>query len=143
MLTCTNCGIQYLGERITVLNLRMNFHRRGQPRCEISINHYRNVCKNAAFSIQVIEKLPGNGYEKGIKDRAMLEHRLQREDYCMKTLRTVYPYGLNERTKFMNEDIRLFPPLPRYGERFIDTRTQSKITNHDLSPDTEIFFKIF
>ena len=73
----------------------------------------------------------------------MLEHRLQREDYCMKTLRTVYPYGLNERTKFMNEDIRLFPPLPRYGERFIDTRTQSKITNHDLSPDIEIFFKIF
>ena len=57
----------------------------------------------------------------------MLEYQLQRQDYV-----------LNERTKFMNKDSpigKVFPPLPRYGQRFIETRTRSKITNHDLSSD--------
>ena len=61
----------------------------------------------------------------------------------MKTLHIVYPYGLNAKTKFMNKDSateKLFPPLPRYAERFIDTRTRSKITTHDLSSDIEFFF---
>ena len=74
----------------------MSIHRRGKSGCEISIDHYRNVCKNATFSIQVIENW--------IKDNAMLEHQLQPEDYRMKTLYTVYPYGLNQRTKFMKKD---------------------------------------
>ena len=54
------------------LSLRMNIHRIGKPGCQISIDHYRNVCKSAAFSIQVIENLSGNGYENGIKENAML-----------------------------------------------------------------------
>ena len=58
----------------------------------------------------------------------------------MKILHTVCPYGLNERTKFMNKFT--FSPLPRYGERFIDTRTWSRITNHDLSSDIEIRFNL-
>ena len=52
-------------------------------------------------------------------------------------------YGLNERTKFMNKDSPIgkhFPKLPRYGERFIDTRTRSKISNHDLLAVIDIFF---
>ena len=52
-------------------------------------------------------------------------------------------YGLNERTNFMNKDSPIgkhFPKLPRYGERFIDTRTRSKITNHDLLSVFDIFF---
>ena len=72
----------------------------------------------------------------------MLEYRLQPEDYWMKTLRAIYPYGLNKKTKFMNRDSpigKLFPPPLRYGERFINIRTQSKITNHDLSSDIESF----
>ena len=73
----------------------------------------------------------------------MLQYRLQREAYFMKTLRTVYLYGVNERTKFMNKDSptgKHFPPLSRNGKRFINTRTRSKISNHDLSFDIEIFF---
>ena len=121
----------------------MNILRRGKPGCEISIDHYRNFCKNATFSIQVIKKLPVNSHKNGIKDNVMLECRPQREDYWMKTFRTVYPYDLNERTKFINKDSsigRLSSRLPGYGERFIDTRTLSKITYHNLSSDIEIFF---
>ena len=59
----------------------------------------------------------------------------------MKTSHIVYRYGLNERIKFMNKDsAKLFLPLPRYDERFIDIKTRSKITTHDLSFDIEIFF---
>ena len=66
----------------------MNIHRREKSGCEISIDQYRNVCKNTTFSIQVIEKLPGNGYKNGIKDNNILEYRYKREDYWMKTFCT-------------------------------------------------------
>ena len=58
----------------------------------------------------------------GIKDNDMLEYQLQHEDYLMKTFCTVYPYGLNEKTKFINKGRpieKLSPLLPRYGESFI------------------------
>ena len=66
----------------------------------------------------------------------MLEYQLQCKDYWKKTRCTVYPYALNEKTKDMNKD----PPLPRYGERFIDTKTRFKTTNHDLLSNIEISF---
>ena len=36
--------------------------------------------------------------------------------------------------------IKLFSLLAIYAKCFLDTRTRSKITNHDLSSDMEIFF---
>ena len=89
-----------------------------------------------------------------------VQHELEKQNHCVirfkkqnhcvicvirytYTYFTLYtPYGLNERTNFMNKDSptgRPFPPLPRCGERFTDTRTQSKITNHDLSSGIDIF----
>ena len=73
----------------------MNVHRRGKSGCEISISHYKNVCPNASYTIQILEKLPGNGYKNVSKDMEMLEYRLEREDYSVKKLRTVYPYTVN------------------------------------------------
>lgn len=61
LLTRIHYGIQYVCESITPLNLKMNIHRR-KSGCKIFIDHYRNDCKNAMFSIQVIDQLPGNGY---------------------------------------------------------------------------------
>ena len=93
LLTYTHCGIQYVGESVTLLNLRLSIHRRRKSECENSFDHYRNVCENS-----------------------MLEYRLQCEDCWIETLLTVYPYGLNERTKFMNKDSPIgkpFPPLPK------------------------------
>ena len=81
------------------------------------------------FLIQVIEKLLENGYKNEIKDNAMLEYRLQRQDYV-----------LNERTKDSPIE-KVFPSLPRYSQQLIETGTRSKINNQDLSSDNEIFFK--
>ena len=55
-----------------------------------------------------------------------VKNKIQREDYWMKTLLIICPYGLNERAKFRNKSSLIrkhFPPLLRYGELFIDTRT--------------------
>lgn len=76
--------MQYVGGCFTPLNLRMNIHMRENSGCEVPIDHYKDVCKSATFSIKVIEKVLGNGYENRIKDNAMLEYRFQREDYWMK-----------------------------------------------------------
>ena len=138
VLTCSSCCVQYVGESVVPLHLRMNIHRRGKTGCEIAIDHYRNVCPGATFSIQILESLPGNGYHNGVVDPAMLEYRLQREDYWMKTLRTVYPYGLNERTKFMNKGTptgKLFTSLPRHGAKFVDQRTRT--SRNSRIPDLE------
>ena len=46
---------------------------------------------------------------------SVLKLRLQREDYWMKKLPTIYPYGLNERAKNSNLEQptdKLFPSLP-------------------------------
>ena len=128
MLSCSSCNVQYVGESVVPVNLRMNIHRRGKSGCEILIDHFSNVCPNANFSIDILEKLPGNGYKDGAIDDKMRNYRLEREDFWMKTLRTVYPYGLNERAKSMNSETpigKLFPPLPRHGNKYVDQRTRT------------------
>ncbi len=127
LLTCLSCYVPYVGESVIVINKRMNIHRRAKSGCTLFINHYNNVCPGASFSIQILEKLPGNGYLNGVVDEKMREYRLKREDYWMKKLRTVYPYGLNDRTKFMNVDApvgHLFPALPRYGDKYLEQRSR-------------------
>ena len=111
----------------------MNIHRTGKSGCEIAINHFTNICPGAGFTIHILEKLEGNGYINGDTnegvDPDMLNKRLDREDYWIKSLRTISPYGLNERTKKMNklDPIgTLFNKVPRYGERYHVTERQNR-----------------
>ena len=62
LLTCKNCGIQHVGESITPVNLRMNIHQKSKSGCELSLSHYKNVCKGDNFSIHILEKLEGDGF---------------------------------------------------------------------------------
>ena len=52
----------------------MNIHRKGKSGCEISINHYKNVFKNA--SIPITEELPDKYYKNGSTDHKIREYRL-------------------------------------------------------------------
>lgn len=47
------------------MNLRINIHKRQKAECKLSYDHYRNIRKNATFSIQAIKKLPENSYDNG------------------------------------------------------------------------------
>ena len=65
----------------------------------------------------------------------MYVHRLKREDFWIKKLRTIYPYGLNEKCKDMNKKLmhwpvgKLFPPLARHGPKQPGNRNRTKVPN--------------
>ena len=144
LLTCLSCGVQYVGESIVPVNLRMNVHRKGKSGCEILIDHFSNVCPGSNFSIDILEKLPGNGYTNGSIDAEMRKYRLEREDYWIKTLRTVYPYGLNDRTKSIHSDTpvgKLFPPLPRHGNKFVDQRKRTHRNSTHSHADLDLLLE--
>ena len=117
LLTCKNCFTQNVGETVQKCHKRMNVHRKGKCGCDHVIEHFSDCCKDASFFIQIIEKFPGNGYKDGVVDEAMRRKRLEKEDWWMKTPRTIYPYGLNERCKNKNLEPssvgKLFYSLPR------------------------------
>ena len=129
LLTCNGCDMQYVGESIIPLHKRMNIHRKGKSGCHRMIEHFSEICKDCSFSIQIIEKLEGNGYKNGARDKQIYKTRLYRENHWIKTLRTVYPYGLNDKVKEGTDDVpvgKLFYPLTRHGVRQpVQTRTKT------------------
>ena len=105
LLTCNNCYFQYVGE--TACPLRQRFarhqfninHPQKPSNCKLLTDHFtKGLCKDAQYSVQIIEKLEGNGRtERDVLDPTKSKLRKERELYWMLTLRTVYPYGLNDR----------------------------------------------
>ena len=91
-----------------------------------------------------MEVLPGDGYKNGVLDTEMTSHRLAREDFWMKILRAIYPYGLCDKYKrdpMVHKDAlvrKLFPALPRFSG--LDTRTRNGSRNLDYHTN---FFNIF
>ena len=125
-----SCNIQYVGETAYPMHKRMNQHRTSKCGCEILINHSSNICTDHKYRYQILEKLPGSGYKNGQLDTETTMLRQSREDEWMKKLRTIYPYGLNEKASGKRTEIntqqmgtntpvvgRMFPPLPRTGIR--------------------------
>ena len=104
-LTCNNCHLQYVGETCQQLNERFQSHRKGfktpsmQISCKILTSHFtKGICKGAGHSVQIIEKLDGDGRNGGkCLDPRSTKERKERELHWMLKLRTVYPYGLNDR----------------------------------------------
>ena len=118
----------------------MNIHRKSKSGCEPSINHYKNVSKDPSFSIQILEKLEGNGFINGQRDFAVQKLRLQREYYWMKKLCTIYPYCFNERAKHSNlkqPTGKLFLPLPKYrhenSHENLEKRRVNEATKFDIT----------
>ena len=112
LLICKHCGIQYVGESITPVNLRINIRRKSKSGCEPSI--YKNVWEGASFLIHILEKL-GDGFINGPRDFSVQKLRMQSEDYWMKKRRAIY-----ERAKNSNLEQptgTLFQLLPRFGNR--------------------------
>ena len=140
-MTCNICNQQYVGETTTRLSVRMNGHRSSTTGCLHIINHKKS-CSGSIFSIQILEKLVGNGYGDNNKpDPELTNLRQTREDYWIKCLRTLYPYGLNEKAfdKFGNATTidhaigRLFPPLQRNGIRPTRTRKPNNTQTNVIS----------
>lgn len=105
LVTCRKCGIQYVGKTITKLSQRWQKHfsdgrafvanNNSNISCIHVIPHFwgnnPNECSVDDIQIQPIELVakPSNGQDWA---KALLE----RETFWMKTLRTYYPFGLND-----------------------------------------------
>ena len=142
LLSCNKCNMQYVGETTTPLNERINRHRTAKSGCQHVLSHFQECGTNGSFGIQILEKLPGNGYVNNKVCPEQKKKRLEREDYWIKTLRTIYPYGLNERVKGSDDSLpigKLFPPLPRSRVRGIRTRINRN--NHMSSISVKHFFE--
>ena len=147
LLTCLCCNVQYVGETAMPFHKRNNGHRTAKQGCEHEIRHCKEACKGHNFTYQILEKLPGTGYDSsGEVDPEMTKLRMSREDEWMKKLRTIYPYGLNEKACDKETDSsvvqpaigKLFPPLPRNGNRSI--RSRENRNNHSSNISCHEFF---
>ena len=60
-----------MGETAQPLHLRINLHRKSKEGCEKFINHFENTCPKI-FSIQIIVKMEGTGYNERQIDKEQL-----------------------------------------------------------------------
>ena len=96
LITCTRCKMQYVGETQQQFSIRMSNHRSniGSKASTLLYNHFNGLCTIEHFRAQPIETCPS----KDLKSSTS-KFLLDREAYWMKELRTIFPYGLNDRCK--------------------------------------------
>ena len=149
LITCTRCWLQYVGETVQKINERLNWHKSGfrNPKkygyCRVLSEHFhKGLCKNASYIVQILEKIEGNGRTpRGAMDASITSLRKQIERFWMLKLRTVYPYGLNDRIgdEFIRDNTHIlvgtkFPPLPRSHKR--TSRGTAHKSNNHTSPNS-------
>ena len=99
LITCTKCGVQYVGETKNKLHIRMNSHRvslRAKAHT-LLYEHFNGNCNIDHMHVQPIDQ------SLGLEDRTA---RRRRELFWMKELRTIAPYGLNDRVYGKNWRLR-------------------------------------
>ena len=102
LMTCKNCGTQYVREIANKLHIRLNPHKKGKTGCSLVNEHFSLSCKGKSYSIQIIEILSRNGHdETSIVGENIFTLRLVREVFWIKLLRTYFPYGLSKRSKYL------------------------------------------
>ena len=132
LITCRKCRLQYVGETAQLLRDHLRHHKSGMKHpekdntCRILSEHFsKGFCKNATFTVNIIDKLAGDGRDESKEiDPAITAIRRKRETEWMLRLRTVFPHGLNDRIgdEYMTERdssniFSKFPPLKRIKER--------------------------
>ena len=146
LCTCLSCNVQHVGETALPFHKRCNGHRTAKQGCKHIIRHCKEACNGYHFKYQILEKLPGNGYNaSGELDPEMTKLRKAREDEWVKRLRTLYPYGLNEKACDKETDSsivqpaigKLFPPLPRSSRSI---RSRENRNNHSSNISCEESF---
>ena len=133
LITCRKCNLQYVGETAQKLRERFNHHTscfrhpEKDNTCRILSDHFnQGLCKNSTYTVHIIEKIRGSGRrDDGTVDSALTSVRRKKETEWMLKLRTVFPFGLNDRVgdEYMagrgNTDIASkFPSLKRSGNRY-------------------------
>ena len=113
LITCSKCKIQYVGQTKKQLRYRVYGHRNSckNKNEQILYKHFNSDCKFENAKFRIIE-------------RTEESNLLAREDYWIKKIMSVYPFGLNDqisgvgnmtRQNFIEFNFR--DPFFRYPER--------------------------
>ena len=144
LITCRRCALQYVGETCQKLRVRFNFHKAGishpekDNNCRILSEHFsKGPCQGASYTVKIVEKLYGDGRDSnGEVDPSITVIRRKKETEWMLRLRTVFPYGLNDRigNEYMTDRgdpliCKQFPPLKRNQNHF-RVRTKTKVSDN-------------
>lgn len=148
LITCRKCFLQYVGETCQKIRERFNVHNTciSHPEkdhsCRILSEHFsKGSCKGATYTVSIIEKLDGDGRDcDGNVDPSVTVIRRKKETDWMLKLRTVSPFGLNDRIgneympdKGNNIICKRFPSLKRHNKH---SRVRTKTTvSHNLIVD--------
>ena len=96
LLECIKCNIQYVGKREWPMNIRLNKHRNDVFREDAIIvcQHFKQISHNfnEHAKITIIEQLKHQN-KSLTQMRSILE---EREDFWIKKLKTLHPYGFNQ-----------------------------------------------
>ena len=117
LIQCSNCDMKYVGETSRKLHERLTDHR-----SDINTNkttpvasHFNDICPSIDYlKIVPIEHVPRKITDTfmGLLDKIDLLTLLQREQFWIRKLNTMTPYGLNKRNE-------LPPPIP-FSTKFSD-----------------------
>ena len=103
------------------------------------------ICKNAKYSAQIIEKWQGNRRtSRGTINLGEAVLRRKRETEWSLKLRTLYPYGLNEKVNICDNDknVKRFKVMMvLWGSYFLSCLDYFKGTKHvDMKTEKEYLF---
>ena len=94
LITCGECGIQYVGQTLQFLHIRLNGHRYSWM-SNVNTYIYQHFNDHGhdftKIKVQIINILDPNIYDK--HDLNLLEN------FWINTLETAYPFGLNDKIK--------------------------------------------
>ncbi|MCP3684200.1 MAG: GIY-YIG nuclease family protein [bacterium] len=94
LIQCAKCGVQYVSQTKRSLRKRISEHRldilHNQKRTSFVRHFNTNDHTLCDMQVRILQQLPSN------KSSALL---LQVEDFWIRTLCSVYPFGLNEKVK--------------------------------------------
>ena len=97
LLECKRCSIQYVGKSEWAMNIRINKHRDDVLREDaiLACQHYKQTSHsfNGDATFTIIETLKDQGKELTSMRRTLEDH----EDFWIKKLKTLTPFGFNEK----------------------------------------------
>ena len=93
LVTCKKCKIQYVGETERTLRQRMCGHRSCIKDLSSLLGSHFDDHGIENFSVQIIEEINPRRMRN---NKTIKDHRLDREDYWMRELGTISPFGLND-----------------------------------------------
>lgn len=104
LLSYNNFNKWCVGETVQQLYKWINTHWKTKSGCENLIKHFRDSCFGSAFNMWV-RNISWYWYSNSNICPLKCKRQLDKQDYWMKTVRKIYPYGLNE--KPINHDNNL------------------------------------